>query len=217
MLEGRGVDLLMLETFYDLEELVAAIDAVRSVSQLPLVALMTFDADGQTLGGVSAARSGRAARHARPRRDRREPQRRSRRRPERARRDAARRARARRAAERRPREPRRLARDLPARDARLLRGVRGAGPRLGAGLIGGCCGTTPAQIDAIRAAVDEDRAPSAPLVVRERELVDAVDDRAAGDRARADARASGEFVVSVQLDPPLGGTTRALLEVGRAS
>ena len=44
VLEGRGVDLLMLETFFDLEELVAAIDAVRSVSSLPIVALMTFDA-----------------------------------------------------------------------------------------------------------------------------------------------------------------------------
>ena len=54
VLEGRGVDLLMLETFFDLDELVAAIDAVRSVSSLPIVALMTFDADGQTLGGVSA-------------------------------------------------------------------------------------------------------------------------------------------------------------------
>ena len=53
ILEGRGVDLLMLETFFDLDELVAAI-AVRAVSSLPIVALMTFDADGQTLGGVSA-------------------------------------------------------------------------------------------------------------------------------------------------------------------
>ena len=44
----------MVETFYDLDELEAAIDAVRSVSALPIVALMTFDEDGQTLGGVSA-------------------------------------------------------------------------------------------------------------------------------------------------------------------
>ena len=35
ILEGRGVDLLMLETFFDLDELVAAIEAVRSVSSLP--------------------------------------------------------------------------------------------------------------------------------------------------------------------------------------
>ncbi|MDQ3068049.1 MAG: homocysteine S-methyltransferase family protein, partial [Actinomycetota bacterium] len=53
VLEGRGVDLIMLETFFDLEELEAAIEAVRNVSPLPIVALMTFDADGQTLGGVS--------------------------------------------------------------------------------------------------------------------------------------------------------------------
>ena len=32
ILEGRGVDLLMLETFFDLDELVAAVEAVRSVS-----------------------------------------------------------------------------------------------------------------------------------------------------------------------------------------
>jgi methionine synthase I (cobalamin-dependent) len=54
VLEGRGVDLFMVETFYDLEELEAAIDAVRSVSTLPIVALLTFDADGETLAGVKA-------------------------------------------------------------------------------------------------------------------------------------------------------------------
>src|SRR3954452_24728648 len=55
VLEGRGVDLFMIETFYDLDELLLAIEAVRRVSSLPVVALMTFDEDGQTLGGVSAA------------------------------------------------------------------------------------------------------------------------------------------------------------------
>jgi hypothetical protein len=55
VLEGRGVDLFMIETFYDLDELETAVRAVRSVSQLPVVALMTFDGDGQTLAGVSAA------------------------------------------------------------------------------------------------------------------------------------------------------------------
>src|SRR5438046_9232580 len=37
ILEGRGSDLFMLETFYDLDELVDAIDAVRGVSSLPIV------------------------------------------------------------------------------------------------------------------------------------------------------------------------------------
>src|SRR6185312_2824266 len=54
VLEGRGVDLFMVETFYDLDDLEAAIAAIRSVSALPLVALLTFDAQGETLAGVRA-------------------------------------------------------------------------------------------------------------------------------------------------------------------
>ena len=42
VLEGRGADLFMVETFYDLEEVADAVEAVRSVSSLPIVALMTF-------------------------------------------------------------------------------------------------------------------------------------------------------------------------------
>src|ERR1700722_2686818 len=38
ILEDRGADLFMLETFYDLEELVEAIAALRGVSSLPIVA-----------------------------------------------------------------------------------------------------------------------------------------------------------------------------------
>src|SRR5438445_774675 len=54
LLEGRGVDLFMVETFFDLDELVTAVEAVRSVSSLPVVALLTFDEDAETLGGVTA-------------------------------------------------------------------------------------------------------------------------------------------------------------------
>ena len=35
VLEGRGVDLFMVETFYDLAELEQAVEAVRSVSSSP--------------------------------------------------------------------------------------------------------------------------------------------------------------------------------------
>ena len=52
VLEGRGADLFMLETFYDLDELDDAIAAVRAVSQLPIVALLTFDEGAETLAGV---------------------------------------------------------------------------------------------------------------------------------------------------------------------
>ncbi len=54
-LEERGVDLFMLETFSDIEELIAAIDAIRSFSQLPIVAQMTFSEDGTADAGVRPA------------------------------------------------------------------------------------------------------------------------------------------------------------------
>src|SRR3989440_797294 len=55
ILEGRGADLFVVETFYDLDDLVTAVTAIRTVSALPIVALLTFGSDGQTFGGVSAA------------------------------------------------------------------------------------------------------------------------------------------------------------------
>ena len=51
LVEG-GVDLILLETFRDLNEIGAAIAAVRSVCRLPLVAQMTIEDDGNTLDGT---------------------------------------------------------------------------------------------------------------------------------------------------------------------
>jgi len=47
-----GVDLFMLETFRDLNEMGAAIAAVRAVSDLPIVAQMTTEEDGNSLDGM---------------------------------------------------------------------------------------------------------------------------------------------------------------------
>jgi methionine synthase / methylenetetrahydrofolate reductase(NADPH) len=47
-----GVDLFVLETFRDLNEIGAAIAAVRSISDLPIVAQMTTEEDGNTLDGT---------------------------------------------------------------------------------------------------------------------------------------------------------------------
>jgi methionine synthase I (cobalamin-dependent)/5,10-methylenetetrahydrofolate reductase len=47
-----GVDLFVLETFRDLNEIGAAIKAVRSLSDLPIVAQMTTEEDGSTLDGT---------------------------------------------------------------------------------------------------------------------------------------------------------------------
>src|SRR5919107_2154371 len=51
LLEG-GVDLFVLETFHDMNEIAAAIRAVRGLSDLPIVAQVTTEEDGNTLDGA---------------------------------------------------------------------------------------------------------------------------------------------------------------------
>src|SRR5277367_6446187 len=51
-LEERGVDLFLLETFSDIAELLAAVDAIRSFSRLPIVAQLTYSDEGTTFGGT---------------------------------------------------------------------------------------------------------------------------------------------------------------------
>ena len=51
-LEERGVDFFILETFSDLDELLAAIDAIRSFSKIPVVAQLTYSDEGTTIGGI---------------------------------------------------------------------------------------------------------------------------------------------------------------------
>lgn len=50
LIEG-GVDLLMIETIGSLEEMVEAVEAAREISDMPVVAQMTFLADGRTVSG----------------------------------------------------------------------------------------------------------------------------------------------------------------------
>jgi 5-methyltetrahydrofolate--homocysteine methyltransferase len=52
LIEG-GVDLLLLETFFALEEALAAIDGVRRVTPLPLVVSFSFDQGVRTMMGLS--------------------------------------------------------------------------------------------------------------------------------------------------------------------
>jgi methionine synthase / methylenetetrahydrofolate reductase(NADPH) len=51
-LEERGVDFFVLETFGSPGELVAAIDAIRSFSRLPIVAEMTYSEEGSSFSGA---------------------------------------------------------------------------------------------------------------------------------------------------------------------
>src|SRR6266536_476306 len=207
ILEGRGADLFMIETFFDLDELETAIEAVRGVSSLPMVALMTFDEEAQTLGGVTARQAGArladvgvaavGANHGAG-----------------------------------PASALAALQDMQ-RDGLVLAALPNvglaslAGPRivyphatpeyfaefaaqarsLGAGLIGGCCGTTPAEIDA-------NRSPSLPLAADERRLTIVHGEEQHETELQRLFRAQ-EFVVSIQLDPPLGGDNRALLDAAR--
>jgi methionine synthase I (cobalamin-dependent)/5,10-methylenetetrahydrofolate reductase len=51
-LEERGVDLFILETFSYVEEILLAIEAIRSFSNLPIVAQLTYSEEGTTFGDV---------------------------------------------------------------------------------------------------------------------------------------------------------------------
>src|SRR5918912_1052786 len=215
VLEGRGADLFMIETFYDLEEVVDAVEAVRSVSTLPIVALLTFDESAETLAGVTAAEAADrlseldvaalGANHG------------------------AGLLAALAALERMGKNGKPLA-ALPNVGLASLAGGRVIYPHatpeyfaefaahardLGARLIGGCCGTTPAEISAIRSSLEEERQPRAPLQFDERELVVALGEE---QRETGLSRAfrQQEWVVSVQLDPPLGGSSSGLVELAHA-
>jgi homocysteine S-methyltransferase len=212
VLEDRGADLFMVETFFDLEELSDAITAVRTVSSLPVVALMTFDEDAVTLSGIGAAQaaervaglgvSALGANHG------------------------AGLLAALTALERMQASGLPLA-ALPNIGLASLLGGKVVYPHatpeyfaeftahardLGARVIGGCCGTTPIEIAAIRAAVESERPARTRLDDDARQVAVALGEEQRETRLAAALR-EGEFVVSVQLDPPLGGSSRGLLEV----
>jgi 5-methyltetrahydrofolate--homocysteine methyltransferase len=53
-LVAGGVDVLWLETLSDLSEVVAAVEGIRSVTDCPITATMSFDTAGRTMMGVTA-------------------------------------------------------------------------------------------------------------------------------------------------------------------
>src|SRR6185295_8761889 len=215
-----GVDLFVLETFRDVNEIGAAIRAVRSVCDLPIVAQMTTEDDGNTLDGVAPEAFV----------------------PELERRGAdivgvncsvgpaamletleriAHVAHVKLSAQPNAGRPREIeGRNIylcsPEYMASYARRFINSGVRL----VGGCCGTTPDHIRQIRVAVRAaaaakvphavdpiaaDAAPTAPVAVVAR-----------AERSRmAHALARGTFVVSLELLPPRGHRTDELLESAR--
>jgi homocysteine S-methyltransferase len=162
LLEARGVDLFILESFFDLDELVIAVEAVRAHSGLPILATMAFDEEAETLAGVPAAS---AAKQLTPyqlaaigancgvgpqatltslacmRADG-----------------------VTLAAQPNIGQATRVGGRIayPQGTPDYFADFAGHATRLGARFLGGCCGTTPAQIKAIRDAVDQAHTPSCP-------------------------------------------------------
>jgi homocysteine S-methyltransferase len=83
----------------------------------------------------------------------------------------------------------------------------------GAKLVGGCCGTTPEHIKAIRRALDREPSGCGPSVT-ELTLPSEADDRSISSEAPtrlAQRLAEGKFVISVEMDPPRGLSAHKLL------
>ncbi len=82
--------------------------------------------------------------------------------------------------------------------------------QVGASLIGGCCGTTPEHIAAMRAALD---APRPILSIAQLPVASPAEQVSPGEQPTqlAQKLAAGRFVTAVEMDPPRGLTTGKLL------
>ncbi len=218
-LEERGVDLFILETFSDLDEILLAIDAVRSFSKLPVVAQLTYSEEGTTHGDV---RPGDAARQLL----RKEVQvigtnctlg---------------------------PQALLPILQELAAVDGVRPSAMPNAGfpkregdriiypksspeyfalfaqeaAQLGVRILGGCCGTTPAHIRALAEAVKSLR-PARQVSVSHRGDAAVATAPAAAQAAHREPESklwkkiqAGQFVVSVEIDPPKGISLERIFE-----
>ncbi len=216
LVEG-GVDLFVLETFSDVNELGAALSAVRALSDKPVVAQMTTEEDGNSLDGTPPESFA----------------------PELDRRGAdvigvncsvgpaamletieriAHVSAARMSAQPNAGRPREIegrnlylsSPDYMASYARrfIMNGVK---------LVGGCCGTTPEHVRQIKAAV---RAlapgPVRTVTVSSSAPAPAVEPVAQAEKSRfANALARGRFVVAAAINPPKGFQADAIVEQAR--
>jgi homocysteine S-methyltransferase len=212
----QGADLLILETFSDLREILLAIEVARSISDLPIVAQMTFAEDGRTaLGhtpqevvtklrttgveviGVNCSVGSQRvfqiieAMHVAA--------------PD-----------VRLSAQPNAGFPtERLNRVFyPSSPEYMARYAKRMIEEIGVSLIGGCCGTTPEHIAAMHGML-HDLNPDAPathvheVVAPAKPKVTIV--QTAPTRL-ADALERGEFVVSVEIDPPRGHNPQKCLD-----
>jgi homocysteine S-methyltransferase len=220
-LAAAGVDLMILETFSDVNELSVAIDATHGVCDLPLIASMTFTRDDRTILGEAPGQvaqvlyqagadvigincSGGPAQIWRI-----------------------------------LRQMRQALANLPGLEGMPYFSVmpnagwpEQVGGRImypanpdyfgeyalafceaGARIVGGCCGTTPQHIAAMRRALDSTPAGCGPSAAELSMPIES-EERLGGAEPPsqlAQKLLQGKFVVSVEMDPPRGLSTHKLL------
>ena len=217
LLEG-GVDLFVLETFRDVNEISAAIRAVRSLSDLPIVAQVTTEEDGNTLDGAPPesfvpgleqlgasivgvnCSVGPAAMLETIER-------------------MAQVATVKLAAQPNAGRPREVeGRNIYLCSPEYMASYARRFINNGVGLVGGCCGTTPEHIRHIKTAVRALAPADAPRDRRTSIRVPAPEVQAVpkAEKSRmAAALENGTFVVSVELVPPRGFVSDSLVERAR--
>ena len=208
-----GADLLLFETFTDLHEIALAVQAARSVqADIPIVAQLTFNRDNRTALGDTPVQVARALADQRvdvlgvncsggPSQLLRIVQAMHRAAPEAA------------------------LSVVPNAGWPEMVGGRVMYPatpdyfgdyalafkQAGACLIGGCCGTTPEHIQAMRRALD-DPAREAPALLSVRDLVaEPLSEAPEQPTALARKLAAGDFVVTVEMPPPHSFTAQKVI------
>jgi homocysteine S-methyltransferase len=212
---SAGVDALLFETHLDLAELLLALRTARGLTSIPIIASLTFTRDDRTLNGDSPATAARelhaagadvigancsegpsqllrileAMRTAAPA--------------------------ARLSVMPNAGWPERAAgRILYPATPEYFAGYAAAYAAAGASIVGGCCGTTPAHIAAMRQALD--LAPARALAIIPLRLEHA--EPAATPRQPSPLAAKlarREFVLAVEMDPPRSFSTQKLVAGGR--
>ncbi len=217
LLEG-GVDLFVIETFRDLNEVGAAIAAVRSLCPLPIVAQMTIEDDGNSLDGTPPEQFA----------------------PELEKRGAdvigvncsigpahmletvermASVTRARLSAQPNAGRPRDIeGRNIYLSSPEYMASYARRFVQQGVRLVGGCCGTTPEHIRQIKAAIkqagSERTRPSDPPGAVLLDPPPALVPRAEKSQFAA-ALAAGRFATVVELMPPKGHVSDEIVEQAR--
>jgi homocysteine S-methyltransferase len=217
-LHEGGVDLFVLETFRDLNEISAAIRAIRSICGVPIVAQVTTEDDGNTLDGVAPesfvprleeqgadivgvnCSVGPAAMLETIER-------------------MAQVATARLSAQPNAGSPREVeGRNIYLCSPEYMASYARRFINNGVRLVGGCCGTTPDHIRQIKSAVRalapaapvKDKAPAAAPAPSPIELV------SREEKSRmANALSRGIFTIAVELVPPRGYDTQKMVDQAR--